>query len=227
MAYTVPTVGDFKRQFQRDFPFAVPSFGASPGAPNIVGGVLTGLAAGQPGQGYNAAPKVVVKDAAGTGAIVTAAAPVNGGVPSWNVVAGGTGYVAPTFEVTGGSGDNTDLTRVTDDDLAGAIADANLNVNQGLFGTQADYARAFLFLSAHNLVQNLLSAGEGMRSRGKWLVSTSSVGDVSESFEIPERIKEDPYLASISKTRYGMRYLEAVTPLITGNFGTFFRQTPP
>jgi hypothetical protein len=151
VAYTVPTVADFKAQFPRDFPYAV----------------------------------------------------------------------------TASGGDNTDLSRVTDTDIAGAITDAGFNVNEGLFATQAGYTRAYLFLAAHCLVQVLLAAGEGVKSSFNWLVTSKSAGDLSESFAIPRDILEDPYLGSISKTRYGSRYLEIISPLLVGNFQTFFRQTPP
>ena len=151
MAYTVPTVADFKSQFARDFPYAV----------------------------------------------------------------------------TAAGGDNTDLSRVTDTDIAGAITDASYNVNEGLFPSQALYTRAYLFLAAHCLVQSLLAAGEGIKSSFNWLVTGRGAGQLSESFAIPKDILEDPYLASISKTRYGSRYLEIISPLLVGNFQTFFRQTPP
>lgn len=225
MAFTIPTVSDFKGQFARDFPYAVPAFGAA-GTVTVVAGVITAIGLAAPGQGFISAPSVAVIDPTGGGAVVTASV-ANGGVSGFVVGAGGAGYTAPTLLIKGGAGDNTDLTRVTDDDINGALQDAAYNVNEALFDTQANWARAFLYLTAHNLIERLLAAGEGMRSRYNWLTTAKAVGDVSESFEIPDIIKQNPFLASISKTRYGARYLEIITPLLVGNMRTNFRVTPP
>ncbi len=225
MPFTIPSVADFKSQFSRDFPYAVPAFGAA-GSFLVVAGAISSVGLAAPGQGYTKAPAVFVVDPTGVGAVVTAAV-ANGGVTGFTVVAGGSGYTAPSLVLTGGAGDDTDQTRVTDGDIAGAIVDASFNVNEGLFPDQATWSRAFCYLAAHCIVERLLAAGEGLRSRGSWLISSKTVGDLSESFEIPEKIKQDPFLASLSKTRYGMRYLEIIGPLLIGNMLTTFRQTPP
>lgn len=225
MAFQTPSVADFKAQFKRDFPYAVPAFGA---AGNIVlaAGAIASIGLAAPGQGYLVAPQVAVIDETGSGAVVTATV-ANGGVTGFVVGTAGANYKAPTLLITGGAGDDTDLTRVTDDDVASAIFDANYNVNPGLFGTQAEYSRAFLYLVAHCLVERLLAAGEGMRGRFNWLVTGKSAGDLAESYTIPENILQSSFLASLSKTRYGARYLEIISPLLVGNMGTYFRQTPP
>lgn len=225
MPFTIPTVSDFKGQFARDFPYAVPAFGAA-GFITVVGGVIVTVGLTAPGRGYTTPPVVAVLDPTGGGATVTATV-ANGGVTGFAVGAGGSGYTAPTLLITGGAGDNTDQTRVTDDDVAGAILDAQFNVNQALFGDQQTWARAFLYLAAHCLVERLLAAGEGVRSRFAWLTASKTVGDLSESFQIPEQILQSPFLASVSKTRHGARYLEIISPLLVGNMGTHFRQTPP
>ena len=225
MAFTTPTVDDFKAQFARDFPFAVPCYGAQ-GNITVTGGVIgpIGVAAG--GIGYLQAPTVAVIDPTGSGAVVTATV-ANGVVTGFVVGNGGTGYTAPQLVITGGAGSATDASRVTDADIAGAIVDASFNINQGLFDTQANWARAFLFYAAHCMVERLLAAGEGLRSRYSWLVNAKSVGDLAESYTIPENILQSAFLSSISKTRYGARYLEIISPLLVGNMMTNFRITPP
>lgn len=225
MPFTIPTVSDFKRQFARDFPFAVPAFGAD-GTIVLAAGVITSIGLKAPGQGYTSAPAVAVIDPTGGGAVVTATI-ANGAVTGFTVTAGGAGYTNPSLLITGGAGDNTDLTRVTDDDVTGALQDAYFNVNPGLFGDQTSWSRAFCYLAAHNLVQRLLVAGQGIRSRGTWLENAKGVGDLSSSFSIPPQILESPFLALVSKTGYGLRYLEIITPLLIGNMQTNFRRTPP
>lgn len=225
MAFTTPGIDDFKSQFSRDFPYAVPSFGAA-GNITVAAGIITAIGLKAPGSGYLSAPKVAVLDPTGGGAVVTATI-ANGGVTGFVVAPGGTLYSAPTLQITGGSGDNSDLSRVTDADINQAILDAGYNVNQGLFDTQANWANAYNYLAAHCLVERLLAAGEGMKSRFRWLVTSVTAGDLSESYQIPESILESPFLSSISKTRYGARYLEIISPLLIGNMQTYFRQTPP
>lgn len=228
MAFTFPAVDDFKSQFVRDFPFAVPCFGAA-GVITLAGGALASIAVAKGGQGYIDAPLVAVVDqngGPGTGAVVTAAVAA-GKVTGFVVGTAGANYVSPILVLSGGAGDNSDLTRVTDDDITSAIQDAAFNVNQALFGTQSDWAKAFLYLAAHNLVERLLAAGEGMRSRYNWLTNAKTAGDLSESYTIPDSILESPFLSSVSKTRYGARYLEIVSPLLIGNMGTFYRRSAP
>lgn len=226
MAYNFPTVGEFKAQFARDFPYAVPAWGAAAGDITLAAGAITAVALSAGGQGYKVAPTVTVKAQAGAGATITATVAA-GKVTGFVVGAGGAGYVAPTIEVTGGAGDETNLTEVQDADITGAIIDAKYNCSQALFDSQEAFSRAFLYLAAHCLVEKLLAAGEGMASQFNWLTAAKGVGDVSESFMIPDRITRDPMLATFSKTRYGALYLQIISPLLIGNIQTSYRQSLP
>lgn len=233
MPFTIPTVSDFKAQFARDFPYAVPAWGAGVGI-TVTGGVISFSGPVLPGQGYSDDPTAAVQDnppdgsPPATNALVTVNGVANGGVTGFTLVNGGTAYSpGARLIVSGGNGDNSDLTRVTDDDIVGAVFDAAYNVNQCLFGTQEEWNRAFLYLAAHNLVERLLAAGEGMRSRYSWLVELKHAGDLSTKFKIPDNILQSSFLSSLSTTRYGARYLEIISPLLIGNMGTNFRRTPP
>lgn len=225
MPYSIPAVDDFKAQFPRDFPYAVPAWGAQ-GAVTAVAGVITAVAVTAGGQGYTAAPTVTVTDSAGTGAVILAVL-TGSKVTGFTVSNGGSGYVAPVISISGGAGDNSDLTRVTDNDVTGAIFDAQYNVSQALFDSQAQFSRAFLYLAAHNLVEKLLAAGEGLASQYNWLTAAKGVGSVTESFHIPERISKDPMLSAYSKTRYGALYLAIISPLLIGGVFTSYRQSLP
>ena len=131
------------------------------------------------------------------------------------------------YAVTAYGGDATDLEKVTDTDIAGAIQDAQFNVNPGLFPDQPSFTRAFLYLAAHQLVEKILMAAAGVQSQYSWLTAAKGAGGVTESFVIPEKVKEDPFLAHFSKTRYGAMYLQIVSPLLVGNVGSVFRATLP
>lgn len=227
MSYGFPTVADFKSQFVRDFPYAVPAWGAL-GDITKVGGVITLVTVTAGGRGYADEPDVAVVDRNGPGAGATFSATVaNGKVTAITVVAGGTGYVDPVLVITGGAGDETNLELVTDDDIAGASIDAQFNINQCLFDTEAEFKRAFAYLQAHMLVEKIAAATQGLGSQYNWITVAKSVGNVSESYQVPASILESPMLAAFSRTRYGALYLQIIAPMLVGNMMTNFRQSLP
>lgn len=228
MSYALPTPSDFKSQFARDFPYAVPAWGAA-GSASILVGSVTAIAVTAGGQGYTSAPAVALSAPPAGGTQATATATITAGrVTGFTITAAGAGYTTPPSVVlSGGAGDGTDLDMVTDDDINGAILDAQFNTNQDLFENQALYTRAYLFLAAHLLIEKLLMAGEGLASQYGWLTAAKAVGDVSESFEIPDRVKADPMLASFSKTRYGAMYLQIISPQLVGGVFVLPRRALP
>lgn len=223
MGYNLPTVSDFKNQFVRDFPYAVLGFGAV-GTPTVAAGILTAVANTAVGQGYLPNAQVTVTDPTGSGATVTASI-ANGSVVSYSVTTGGTGYTAPVVTVYGG--DDSNQKKVTDVDIQGAIQDAAFNINECLFEDQASFTRAFNYLAAHNLVETILASVEGLASQYSWLTAAKSVGGINQSFQIPEMIAQDPFLASLSTTRYGLSYLRIVLPYLVGHTMALPRITNP
>ena len=229
MPYTFPDVDDFKTQFSRDFPYAVPAFVASALAV-LAAGVVASFTVTAPGTGYTQAPVVVLTAQPGdTGTGATATAVVgSGGVVSLTVTSGGSGYgQAPSVSFSGGAGDETNLDFVQDSDIEGAFVDAQANCDPGLFATQKLFTRAFLYLSAHQLIEKLKMAAGGVQSQYSWLRTSKSVGDASESYAIPAFVKDNPWLAHISTSRYGAMYLQIVAPLLVGNVGAHTTYTNP
>lgn len=230
MPFTIPTVSDFKSQFSRDFPYAVPAYGASGIASINISGIVTSISLGAGGFGYATIPSVIVGAAPGDlGTGATATASIAGGqVTGFTVTNGGSNYgQPPIITITGGAGDPSDLSKVTDNDINGAILDAQFNINQDLFPTQQSFSRAFLYLAAHQLVEKLLAAQEGMGSQYSWLTVSKSIDSVTEGFQIPERIAKDPMLSHFSKTRYGAMYLQIISPQLIANVFVAFRETLP
>ena len=230
MPFTIPTVSDFKSQFSRDFPYAVPAYGASGIASINISGVVTSISLGAGGFGYATVPTVIVGAAPGDlGTGATAIATIAGGqVTGFTVTNGGSNYgQPPIIIITGGAGDPSDLSKVTDNDISGAIFDAQFNINEALFPTQQFFSRAFLYLAAHQLVEKLLAAQEGMGSQYSWLTVSKSIDSVTEGFQIPERIAQDPMLSHFSKTRYGAMYLQIISPQLIANVFVAFRETLP
>lgn len=105
---------------------------------------------------------------------------------------------------------------VTDADIAKAFGQTNFNINQVLFPTQGDYTIGYMFLAAHYLVIDLRMASQGLNGQAAWLETSKSVGSVSQSFAVPQKIMDNPYLALLSKTNYGNKYLELILPQLAG-----------
>lgn len=108
---------------------------------------------------------------------------------------------------------------VQDADITKAISEAAYNFNPGLFSSQANYTLGFLYLTAHYLVMDLRASAQGIQGNYPWMSVSKSVGSVSESTAIPERIMANPILAMLSKTYYGAKYLSLVLPNLVGNVG--------
>ena len=204
MPYQLPTIPDFKGQFVRDFPWATPPVvrgvvGAVAAASLNSGGSVSAIAVTTPGSGYKPSqpPEVILY---GGGGIQAAASVVlaGGAVASITVNNPGIGYfTAPVVFVTLG-GDNTELEKVTDWDIARAFALAiQFNSSQSVFGTQAAYTGGTNLLAAHYLCETIGAGTQGLGGKAEWLTKAKDVGNVKEQFEIPARILNSPYLAKL------------------------------
>lgn len=118
-------------------------------------------------------------------------------------------------------------TSVLDSDIAKAFQMTNVNLNQALFGDQATYTMAYLLLSAHYLVMNLQSSSQGINGQYGFLEASKSVGSVSQSFNIPDRILANPYWSMLMKTNYGAMYLMQILPQLAGQIYTVEGRTRP
>ncbi len=107
-------------------------------------------------------------------------------------------------------------TSVLDADIAKAFVMTNVNMNQGLFGYQESYNVGYLLMSAHYLVMNLRASSQGINGQFSFLEQSKSVASVAQSFAIPQRILDDPYLSILAKTNYGAEFLALVLPQICG-----------
>jgi len=115
---------------------------------------------------------------------------------------------------------------VKDSDIHRAIDEAVAFVNEGLFCSQANFTNAVLYLSAHNLVTNLRMSSQGV-SGGQiaWPQNSRSVGSVSESLAIPDRIMANPEYAILATTGYGGKFLMLVIPGLSGQIFTVCGRT--
>lgn len=112
-------------------------------------------------------------------------------------------------------------------DITNAFAEAQVVFNQGLFGSDAQITLAYLYLTAHYLVNDLRTSSQGIESTGSFAVASKSVGNMSESYAIPDRYKENPQLQFFTTTGYGMKFLSMVLPNLVGNIGAICAMTNP
>lgn len=230
-SYSFPTVPDFKAQFVRDFPYAVPVAGGGTGASiglQLSGMSVSSLTLNAGGSGYPEVPDILIYGSGGFGAIATAAI-TNGAVSSVTLISGGQGFMqAPLIYISNGAGDNTDTTKVTDFDIVTAFnAATQFNLNASLFSSQYAYVYAINLLTAHYMVLNLQAGNTGISGKAEWLTSSKTVGNVSEQYSIPTRMMKSPYLSKLSKTTYGAQFLELVSPLLIANIRSYYGGTNP
>lgn len=122
----------------------------------------------------------------------------------------------------------TDLdTTVTDADITKAFGQTDFNINQDLFSSQAQYTTAYLLLAAHYLVVDLRMSSQGLSGQFSFMEQSKSVGSVSQSFAIPQRIQDDPYMAMLLTTNYGAKYISLLLPQLCGQIYTVLGSTRP
>jgi len=109
---------------------------------------------------------------------------------------------------------------ILDADITKAIAEAGAKFNPGLgYGEDSAVTMAFMYLAAHFLVENIKMSSAGLSGQIQQLVSSKSVGGISESYAIPEKFTKSPYTSMFLKNKYGERYLALSFPLIVGGVG--------
>ena len=122
----------------------------------------------------------------------------------------------------------TDInTCVTPQDILNAINQADLNINANLWPNQTAYTMGFNLLAAHFLVLTLRASSQGLNGQANFAQNSKSVGPVSESFTIPQRIIDNPLFMSYSKTNYGMQYLNMLWPYLSGQMFSVCGATKP
>jgi hypothetical protein len=105
---------------------------------------------------------------------------------------------------------------VIDTDITNAFNFVDMSINPALWDTQQAYTIGYLLLAAHYLVLNLRASSQGLNGQYNWAQNSKSVGAVSESFTIPQRIIDNPELMMFAKTNYGAQYLMLLLPQLAG-----------
>lgn len=116
---------------------------------------------------------------------------------------------------------------VQDGDINRAFGEAQMNFNQALFGSDQNITIAYMYITAHYLVNDLRAAAGGVEGTPSFPVSSRSVGSVSEAYVVPDRYKDDAVLSFYTTTPYGLKYLSLVLPGLAGNFHVSLGRTLP
>lgn len=110
------------------------------------------------------------------------------------------------------------LNYTRDSDILEAIAEASVNFNESLFSDETTAKSVFLYLAAHYLTVDFKNA-LGTNQIG--MVTSKSVGSVSEGYSIPDWIMKNSALAPYATTGYGIKYATLLRPYLVGNIMIF------
>ena len=104
---------------------------------------------------------------------------------------------------------------VTDEDIEKALGQAILNANEAFGADDDEKITIFLHLAAFYLVMDLKNASTGVNSSYSGLVASKSVGSVSESYNFPQWIVNNPLYSIYSQNGFGMKYLSLIIPYLS------------
>lgn len=103
---------------------------------------------------------------------------------------------------------------VLDQDITKALNQALINSNERFGEDDNDKVIIFLHLVAYYLLVDLKNSSVGINSAYGGLVSSKSVGDVSESYAIPQWLMNSPMYSMYSQNGYGLKYLSLIAPYL-------------
>ena len=110
---------------------------------------------------------------------------------------------------------DTVLNYTQDSDILEAFEEAKINFNEGLFADDSAALKAFLFLAAYYLTMDFMNA---LGSNQIGILTSKSVGSVSEGYSIPGWLLNNPMLSMYASNGYGIKYATLIKPYLTGNF---------
>jgi len=106
------------------------------------------------------------------------------------------------------------LNYTQDSDIINAISEASVNFNEGLFPNKDTAKLVFLYLVAHYLTVDFRNA---MGNNIAGMVTSKSVGSVSEGYTPFPWIQNNPGLSMYATTGYGIKYCSLIRPYLIGN----------
>ena len=102
---------------------------------------------------------------------------------------------------------------VTDQDILKAMSQAIITAKY-CGDSDEEAINIYLHLVAYYLVVDLKNASQGVGSSYSAAVSSKSVGDVSESYAIPQWMLDNPMYSMFAQNGYGLKYLSLIAPFL-------------
>jgi len=96
---------------------------------------------------------------------------------------------------------------ILDEDIDNAFNEACMKFKPSNFDNDSDIKLGYLYLTAHFLVEDLRAGGTDSSDGG--LVTSRSVGNVSESMTVPEWMQKPQY-SFYATTYYGRKYINMI-----------------
>lgn len=103
---------------------------------------------------------------------------------------------------------------VTDADIQKAMTQAIVNANARFGENDAERINIYLHLIAYYLVIDLQNSSAGVSSSFNGVVQSKHVGDVSESYAIPQWVLNNPMYSLFAQNGYGLKYLSLISPYL-------------
>lgn len=103
---------------------------------------------------------------------------------------------------------------ITDDDISKAMTQARPNANEMFGATCNEKVNIYLHLIAFYLVFDIKNSSTGINSSYLGTLASKHVGDVSESYNIPQWVTENPMYSIYSQNGYGLKYLSLIAPYL-------------
>lgn len=104
---------------------------------------------------------------------------------------------------------------ITDTDIEKAMTQARVSCNPSFGDTCQEKTNIFLHLVAYYLVIDIKNSSSGINSSFLGTLASKSVGDVSESYAIPQWMTTDPMYSIYGQNGYGLKYLSLITPYMS------------
>lgn len=104
---------------------------------------------------------------------------------------------------------------VTDADITKAMSQAIINGNPRFGDNDEERINIYLHLIAFYLCIDLKNAASGINSTYSGLVASKSVDGVSESYNFPQWLVNNPVYSMFNQNGYGMKYLSLILPYLS------------
>lgn len=102
---------------------------------------------------------------------------------------------------------------IMDEDIQKAMSQAI--VNGKVFGEDCNEARnIYLHLVAYYLCIDIQNSSQGIGASYNGVVQSKSVGNVSESYAIPQWLTKNPMYSMYGQNGYGLKYLSLIAPYL-------------